>query len=765
MVTIKKVENFLLWGIRIPVFLIPFLPLYVSSSMVFPYITGKNFAFRILVELAAALWLGLISINKGYRLKNSIIVLSVFVFTFVVGLADLLGVNSYNSFWSNYERMEGYITILHLSLYFMIVRSIFKTKKDWQFFLKFFIAASIIVSLFAFLLPVKVNPGEGTPRYVMEYGTRIHSTIGNPPFLASYLLLSVFLCFILIFNAQKKYLKYIYCVPVVLNSVVIYFTASRGAILAGIIGVIVFCLVYTFKKTNTQKEKLYRNIAISILVLFIISITFLGFFKSTDFFEQNQTLSRFTTMFSDQSVKTRLNAWNMAWNGIQERPILGWGQENFIGIYTVNHIPFGRHTKHTRWLDRAHNVVLDWLINAGILGLFSYLALFGAVFYILSKTFIEKRIRTPELVIVTTFFIVYFIQNLFTFDTINTYIIFFSLLAYVDNLKYSEKTSHEVFNIVFKKQTFKFITVTLLSLVFFSTFSYFTNFKPMRESQLSKQISIKRLNSFVSLRNEFEKALSLNTFGDSDLRRKMVEVSRYIINNKLFTIEGGLKLIQKTTEEVEKLIEANRYNLEYLSFLIKFYVELAFYEPSFIKKAESLIKESMRINPEYEWLYIILAENYVLKKEYENAYVTIRNIVDKDPDNDVKQMQFALVAIRNSREDVAKKALENVKKLRAYKNDGSFLGKENIFSVLENQLIAEAYLEIKNYKKALHYLKEKIRLAPNRADFHFQTVEIYLALGDKENAIKEAKKAAELDSSKYTEISKELINSINNINY
>ena len=39
------------------IFLVPFIPLIVAPSMFFPFITGKNFAFRILVEIMFAFWL------------------------------------------------------------------------------------------------------------------------------------------------------------------------------------------------------------------------------------------------------------------------------------------------------------------------------------------------------------------------------------------------------------------------------------------------------------------------------------------------------------------------------------------------------------------------------------------------------------------------------------------------------------------------------------------------------------------------------------
>jgi hypothetical protein len=50
----------------------------------------------------------------------------------------------------------------------------------------------------------------------------------------------------------------------------------------------------------------------------------------------------------------------MALKGIAERPVLGWGQENFNYVFNKYYNPqmFGQE----EWFDRTHNVVLDWLI-------------------------------------------------------------------------------------------------------------------------------------------------------------------------------------------------------------------------------------------------------------------------------------------------------------------------------------------------------------------------------------------------------------------
>ena len=109
-----------LWIIKIGLFIVPFIPLYVSRVLFFPYITGKAFAFRILVEIAFATWLFLAIFYKEYRPKKSALLIALSAFILIVTLATIFGVNPYKSFWSNYERMEGLVTYLHLFAYFLV---------------------------------------------------------------------------------------------------------------------------------------------------------------------------------------------------------------------------------------------------------------------------------------------------------------------------------------------------------------------------------------------------------------------------------------------------------------------------------------------------------------------------------------------------------------------------------------------------------------------------------------------------------------------
>ena len=157
-----KTNNILKYLIYGGLFLIPFIPLVISSSMYFPFITGKNFAFRILAEIIIGLWAILAVRDARYRPKFSLISYAVLAFVAIIAVADTFGASPYKSFWSNYERMEGLVTLLHLLGLFFATSSILKTEKLWSRFFHTSIGVSVtlgIYSLFQLSGAIKINQG------------------------------------------------------------------------------------------------------------------------------------------------------------------------------------------------------------------------------------------------------------------------------------------------------------------------------------------------------------------------------------------------------------------------------------------------------------------------------------------------------------------------------------------------------------------------------------------------------------------------------
>ena len=52
-------NKILSWAINLGLLSVLFVPLFISRSLFFPFITGKNFAFRIIVEIIFGLWIWL----------------------------------------------------------------------------------------------------------------------------------------------------------------------------------------------------------------------------------------------------------------------------------------------------------------------------------------------------------------------------------------------------------------------------------------------------------------------------------------------------------------------------------------------------------------------------------------------------------------------------------------------------------------------------------------------------------------------------------
>jgi oligosaccharide repeat unit polymerase len=766
-----RTENIFLRCTKIVIYLIPILPLFIAPSVMFPYITGKNFAFRILVEAASVFWIGLMATKPEYRVSSSAMILSLLIFTFITGLADLFGINPYNSFWSNYERMEGYITVLHLVLFFLITKSIFKTSRDWIIFFSIFLVVSVLVSLFTFVEPLSVIQAEN---YIEEYGSRRAGTIGNPSFLSSYLLLSVFVGLILTIITKRTYLKFFYILSIVLNTIVIYITASRGAILAIIIGAVMLGISLSLKRSGDYNKKSLNKVVLILIIGLLLSSSaiFLASHNSVlikDLIKDDKTLHRFAAMFnSDPSIENRLYAWRLAWNGFKENPVLGWGQENFFGVYTVNPI-----TKEGKlvWMDRAHNIILDWLVNAGILGLFAYLSIYGIAFYILRNNLRKKIISRNETFIIATAIIVYFIQNLFTFDSISSYIIFFALIAYIDCLESIKTDPNKDLKegLISKKNRTKSVMVIFSALIVFSLSCYYLNYIPFKQLRLYTQISISlpKYNSFTSMLNDFNRALSYGSFGDNNIREEMSSVSKQIIQYQLYREEGALELIYTAAEEMEKGLAAEQYNLEYILKVYGFYELLAAYDPAFIPKAEALIEKSLLINPEYSTIDMYKINLFFLKKDYESAYQKLKESINQHPNNVGTYFKLALAAILTSRADEMEKTLENYKRLWIANNEDTSTKNKPIFTIDQLNKLAQAYMEVKNYRYALKYYNEIFSNLSNyrdvwlfkkdirplndedkmhmKASLHMEIAKVYRLLGDRENAEKEAKKAAETD--------------------
>ena len=123
----------------------------------------------------------------------------------------------------------------------------------------------------------------------------------------------------------------------------------------------------------------------------------------------------------DLRKNSRISVWKITARAIVKRPLLGWGQENFL--YAFNSLDGDRLKKRETWYDNAHNTFLGITLESGLLGLSVY------CFFILAV--IKEIWRRRERAILVAILAAYFIRGFFIFDTILDAVFIFMFYSYV----------------------------------------------------------------------------------------------------------------------------------------------------------------------------------------------------------------------------------------------------------------------------------------------------------------------------------------------
>ncbi len=400
-------------------FSIPFIPLVVTTSLFFPFITGKGFVFRILVEVALAGYVLLALADRAYRPQFSWILVLYGALVAWMFIADLAGVNPGKAFWSNYERMDGFVTLIHVFLFFIIAGVVLTKDGLWRRWWLTFLAAAALVTLYSLMQITCAPDGCNGSFRINQGGVRVDGTMGNAAYLACFMLFSIGVS-VWQATVERGTLRWSLVALALLNTVVLFYTATRSAIIAFIAAAGVSSLTALYLMHGKA-----RRAALVALAAFVLLLGAFYLARDTDFVREDPTLARLASI-SLADGQTRFTIWGMAWEGAKERPILGWGQEGFNHIFNRWYEPsmFAQEP----WFDRAHNLYIDWLVAGGFPALFIFVGLLGsALFYLLARNVLSR----PERVMLAAIVTAYMVNAFFIFDNLWSYVPLAAVLAYI----------------------------------------------------------------------------------------------------------------------------------------------------------------------------------------------------------------------------------------------------------------------------------------------------------------------------------------------
>ncbi len=642
---LRKVLRF---GILALLLVTPFLANYVSDSMFFPFITGKNFSFRILVEIATALWLILMFIDREARPRFSWILGGATAFLLALTVADFSGVDPIKSIWSNYERMEGLVAHVHLFLYFLVAGSVLTSENLWGWFANTWLGSSIFI-FFGALAQIY-----GKEAYNFGGGGRVDAGLGNAAYMGIYALFNVFLAALLwVKTDRKSWWRYAYPVFGVANLYMVFKSQTRGSILGFFVGVGVIALAFAlFDKTRTWLRKyIYGGFAIAIILvgLFVMN-------RNAEWIKQYPSLDRFATIsLKDTSTQARLTIWKMSYEGWKDHPILGWGQENFIYVFGKHYDPQMYH--YEPWYDRSHDVFFDWLIAAGLVGLLTYLSLYAGIIYYLWFYKKGESFTLAEKTIVTGMIVAYFIHNIFVFDNLVSYMFFFATLAWIHARVTPPPTIAEG-----KKKGTDLLEggdlfiVSSVMLVLLIAVMYFVNIRDINANH-DLLTAIRGDGNATYIENGKEKirlldALDEAQIGKSEAREQLVQQALQAIQSKSIPDTLKREYFNAAQKEIEGELERNPMNLRMYTFAIMFYANTG--NP---KHAEELLKQAIALSPNRGSLYLDSVNLRLSESDIPGALLLAKKAHELMPDEKKATTAYAAMLILSGKKAEAKELL------------------------------------------------------------------------------------------------------------
>ncbi len=679
-------------------FLVPFIPFLVYSGFFFPFITSKAFTWRIIIEVVFACWAVLAVVAPEYRPKKSIILYALGAFIISIGISDLFGMAPVKSFWSNYERMEGFITLLHLGAFFLVLVSVFK-EKDWTRWWNTSLVASFLMSLYCFAQLLGLTP-------INQGGVRVDGTFGNAAYLAVYLLIHIFIAILFIVREKKdSYLRWVYGALIFVQLIVLYNTATRGSILGLIGGLILVSLLNIWNKESSSARK------VSLVTLGAIIILVGGFYslRNASFVQNSPVLQRFASI-SISSVKTegRSFIWPMAVKGIMERPILGWGQENFNYVFNQFYDP--KMYNLEPWFDRAHNIFLDWGVAGGLLGLLLYLSLYVVLLMSIWKK--DDDMHYIEKSVLTGLIAGYFFHNLFVFDQLISYILFISLLAYVHS-----RTVHNSEDLKQKNDEENISYILAPAVVGLVLVMYFVNIKPI----IANTTLIQGLQTVQNPQSDkklafvyFKNAYNSSRLGRPETVEWITSSADSLLRDTTLSNDEKLKYLDFSKDSMRTQVNELPTDTRYRLIAGTFFGKIGELDES-IKNLE----EAKRLSPGKQATYFALGSVYISKKDFNKALEEFKSAYELAPDYVDARIAYMIGAIYSGKLDIVNEMSKTLP----------------VATYAKDQRVINALMDTNRYDVLGDLLTSWLKMEPQNQDAYTTLAAFYMKIGSVEKAI------------------------------
>ena len=668
--------SFALLFVLIPLILTPWnYELFEYNKMLMTY---------TLTAVIMGAWIVHMIASKDIRIRKTPLDIPILLFVLSQLVSALFSMDPHVSWFGYYSRFNG--GMLSVFTYVMLYYA-FVSNFSFQSTISRFIQTMLITGTVVALYGVAEHFGIDKHLWVQDVQNRVFSTLGQPNWLAAYLVACIPLSMALGIQSCWNIQRIVWNSVAILFFVTLLWTRSRSGLIAFAITDILFFLLL-FLQGRPLKGEAFKTFLIThgaFLLIIILNGTYVRqiddwitiqawqkrfskiSFQPSDIRQEATDASAIASASSETKVPTtppliesgvtdsgdiRKYVWQGAvniWKSSPKTFFIGSGTETYAFAF-YQHKPIG-HNLTSEWdflYNKAHNEYLNFLATTGIFGLGSYLLLIGYFIFWFLKSYITAYKAMKQSVIETREFYIsiglfagwlsILITNFFGFSVVIVQIFFYLFPAFIFILSSFKKSAHQnELRTLFMTKSISlpiikgriisacitFVTVTVVTMIFIAWTA---------DKEFANGYHLSRSGYLSQAYQALNKAIQLNPtepmyYDEQGTVLATLAASSWEENEATVSHE----LAKASINASDKALMISPNNVNFWKSRTKLLYALSLVEPDFLKEAIQALEHAVTLSPMDPKMYYNLAILYGQTTQSDKSLSLMKKSIELKP--------------------------------------------------------------------------------------------------------------------------------------
>ena len=433
-------NSFLHKVLRIALIFTPFIftLLYVPGFL-YPAVFPRAIFLYSVISVILIIWLIYVFRYEKLILPKNWLTAAILIYILTLFISGITGGHFEHSFFGDYSRTSGIIIFIYIAAWYLASASVFRPK-DWVNTFRALLFSGVVLAVisllginglaqsafnfldqggslfsnntfsgiyyvFAFFFGVILFAKESSWRWQVGYAVAMFIILVNPDILNFQLW------------QDPSMIKEVFKNPVLASGTA---RASSAVMGIGIVLTLILYVIHRIRVSIVVKGVIFLLIFVSLLS---VSVPFIWSVAAQKGFGYD--------LLTSQSDYQRPMLWGYGMQAFKERPLLGYGPNNFeyaLQDTLTSDIFF---LKGGNWADKAHNSLIDSLVETGIVGTLVMLFIF-----LTASWYGFKRYRSTQdfsIPVTILILVLHFTQTQTAFNTSTSLLMIFILLAYISS--------------------------------------------------------------------------------------------------------------------------------------------------------------------------------------------------------------------------------------------------------------------------------------------------------------------------------------------